>query len=151
MQQGDWQTTNGTYYDTLNPPVSCIRFIETTLQYKPEIPVDLGGDTTICGNIIILNAFVQNGTYLWQDGSSGPEYTVSGPGVYSVEVVKDHCSKSDTIVIDECPVKLWFPDAFTPNGDGLNDTFHPKGLGVEKFSMQIYDRWGVMVYETSAT
>jgi gliding motility-associated-like protein len=148
--EGGWQTTDGTYYDTLVPPVSCIRYIETTLQYKPEIPVDLGEDTTICGDILTLNAWVNGGTYLWQDGSSGSEYIVTGPGVYSVEVVKDQCSVSDTVKVDECPVKLWFPDAFTPNGDGLNDTFHPKGLGVEKFSMQIYNRWGGMVYETNA-
>jgi gliding motility-associated-like protein len=43
------------------------------------------------------------------------------------------------------------PNAFTPNGDGLNDTFRPVATGelIRQFSMVIYNRWGQMVFETS--
>ena len=41
------------------------------------------------------------------------------------------------------------PDAFTPNGDGVNDEFVAKGIYVDRFSMTIYNRWGQVIYATS--
>lgn len=41
---------------------------------------------------------------------------------------------------------IWVPNAFTPNGDGVNDFFSPKGFGVIKYQMQIFDRWGESVF-----
>jgi len=45
---------------------------------------------------------------------------------------------------------IFIPNTFTPNGDNLNDIFNIKGVGMkaEGFSMEIYDRWGTMVYST---
>lgn len=43
---------------------------------------------------------------------------------------------------------VWIPNAFTPNGDELNDRFKPLTQGVKSFRMQIFDRWGVSVFET---
>ncbi|MBC3788840.1 gliding motility-associated C-terminal domain-containing protein [Spirosoma utsteinense] len=41
------------------------------------------------------------------------------------------------------------PDAFTPNGDGLNEVFIAKGVYADRFSMTIYNRWGEVIYATS--
>jgi len=148
--QGEWHTTGGTFHDTLVSPVSCIKYIETNLSYKPAIPVNLGNDTLLCGNTIILTAFVPGGTYLWQDGSTDSKYVVTQPGEYRVFVSYNGCVNSDSVSIGECPISVSFPTAFTPNGDGLNDIFHPIGIGFEKFSMQIFNRWGTMIFETSS-
>jgi len=43
---------------------------------------------------------------------------------------------------------LWTPNAFTPNGDGLNDIFTSKGLGIKKYEMFIFDRWGNQIFHT---
>lgn len=45
---------------------------------------------------------------------------------------------------------FYAPSAFTPNGDGVNDSFIPKMFGVDptNFAMYIYDRWGNLIYET---
>ncbi|MEI6899382.1 MAG: T9SS type B sorting domain-containing protein, partial [Bacteroidota bacterium] len=125
-----------------------IRVVETNLNYKPPIAIDLGKDTTICNDIITLKAHFPGGTYLWQDGSTDSVYVVTLPGDYRVEVGYDGCTGSDSIRITKCSLVLWFPNSFTPNGDGHNDTFHPVGSGFEQFSMRIYDRWGVMLFET---
>lgn len=47
--------------------------------------------------------------------------------------------------------RLFIPNVFTPNGDGLNDVFNVKGIGVseEGFLMQIFDRWGELIYQTN--
>ncbi len=45
--------------------------------------------------------------------------------------------------------ELFFPNAFTPNGDGINDFFSPVGINLEdiEIRMYIYDRWGGLMYE----
>ncbi|MCS7073090.1 MAG: gliding motility-associated C-terminal domain-containing protein [Bacteroidia bacterium] len=45
---------------------------------------------------------------------------------------------------------IYFPTAFTPNNDGLNDEFLPKGLFLEEVDLKIFDRWGKIVYESYA-
>ena len=42
------------------------------------------------------------------------------------------------------------PSAFTPDGDGVNDIFTAKGNAVESFEMQVYDRWGGIVFESNS-
>jgi gliding motility-associated-like protein len=45
---------------------------------------------------------------------------------------------------------LYIPDAFTPNGDGLNDVFMPKGAYLESYTMDIFDRWGMHLFHSDA-
>ncbi len=58
---------------------------------------------------------------------------------------KDTTSKN---VIIEPDFTFYIPNTFTPNGDGVNDYFTGKGIGVKTFAMRIYDRWGEMIYYT---
>jgi len=59
---------------------------------------------------------------------------------------KDTTSK--TIVIGENP-SLFVPNSFTPNGDGLNDTFGAKGINVDSYYLQVFDRWGAKLFEST--
>jgi gliding motility-associated-like protein len=43
---------------------------------------------------------------------------------------------------------LFIPDAFTPTEDGLNEGFRPVGLGMVRYEMSIYNRWGEKVFES---
>ncbi|PBQ31427.1 hypothetical protein CNR22_06500 [Sphingobacteriaceae bacterium] len=52
------------------------------------------------------------------------------------------------LVVDD-EFQMYVPNAFTPNGDGLNDVFMPKGQGVYKYTLEIYNRWGQVVFETN--
>jgi gliding motility-associated-like protein len=56
-----------------------------------------------------------------------------------------------TVVIPASPETNWFfPTAFTPNNDGLNDTFGPVGnLPVVSFRLVIFDRWGIALFDTT--
>ena len=45
-------------------------------------------------------------------------------------------------------LKMYIPNAFTPNGDGLNDRFGVKGEGISGFRMVVFDRWGEVVFES---
>jgi len=43
---------------------------------------------------------------------------------------------------------IYVPNAFSPNGDGLNDTFNVLVSNVRTFSLQIFNRWGQQIYQT---
>ena len=53
----------------------------------------------------------------------------------------------------DCDIQLYIPNSFTPNGDGLNDTFWPVGLlkSVKQFNFQIFNRWGELLFESNRT
>ena len=58
----------------------------------------------------------------------------------------------DTIIktVEVKPVfTFYIPNTFTPNGDFINDRFTGKGTEITAYSMQIFDRWGEMIYETA--
>jgi gliding motility-associated-like protein len=39
------------------------------------------------------------------------------------------------------------PNTFSPNGDGMNDVYYPRGRGIERVrSLKIFNRWGQMVF-----
>ena len=48
----------------------------------------------------------------------------------------------------ESDYTFWIPNSFTPNGDGIDESFVPQGLGVESFSMLVFTRWGEEVFLT---
>jgi len=63
---------------------------------------------------------------------------------------------NDTTIISQSnivevmpPLNIYVPNAFTPNGDGINDLFGAKGDGIIEFNIQIFNRWGELVFESS--
>jgi gliding motility-associated-like protein len=45
--------------------------------------------------------------------------------------------------------RVFIPDAFSPNGDNMNDKFAPKGQFMDKSRLIIYNRWGQVLFETA--
>jgi gliding motility-associated-like protein len=43
---------------------------------------------------------------------------------------------------------IYIPNAFSPDGDGLNDIFKAKGIDIVEFKMEIFDRWGELVFKS---
>jgi gliding motility-associated-like protein len=63
-------------------------------------PIDLGGDTTLCGSAtLLLDATLSGATYVWQDGSAGPTFTVTQPGTYTVERTINGCTSGGYIKV----------------------------------------------------
>jgi gliding motility-associated-like protein len=44
---------------------------------------------------------------------------------------------------------IYIPNAFTPNGDGVNDNFKVIATGIKSFMLTIFDRWGASVFSTT--
>ncbi|WP_400191678.1 gliding motility-associated C-terminal domain-containing protein [Hymenobacter sp. B81] len=70
--------------------------------------------------------------------------------VQAVDSLGQRSALSNVACNDNCPLFL-LPNIFTPNGDGLNETFTPKVASpVTRARVQIFNRWGVQVYKGDA-
>jgi gliding motility-associated-like protein len=82
-----------------------------------------------------------------------PTYIFKGSGSEGVTLIaKNSFGCADTIsrpiVIDD-EYALYIPDAFSPNGDGINDVFQAKGAGIRSLQLQVFDRWGELMFTSS--
>ena len=75
---------------------------------------------------------------------------MSQAGNYSLTVTDKYgCTATEAVAITtkQCLFGVYFPNAFTPNGDGANDIFRPYALGnIVQFHMQVFNRWGQLVF-----
>lgn len=92
--------------------------------------------------------------YFWDDFPYNNQAIMEniGAGNYKITVTDDKgCKGTETIKVEEiecCFVS--FPNAFSPNGDGINDLFGAvSNESMVTFQMNIYNRWGQLVYTTS--
>lgn len=109
--------------------------------------------------IVIYNLSTIASSYEWslfnqwisQDSNLVYPVTDTGQFVFQLLAMNQYgCKDSTDITITVNPsFAIYFPNAFTPNENGNNDTFGPKGYGIHEFEMMIYDRWGVLVYQTN--
>ena len=96
-------------------------------------------------------------TTYWEDTNTSTSYTFFEEGIYSMKLIvisKNGCIDSisqNNIISVKAGGTFFVPNAFTPDGDNINDIFIPKHTGVlaENYSMHIYDRWGMRVFETA--
>jgi gliding motility-associated-like protein len=121
---------------------------------KPIINIDaevVFTDASWGANIVSWNWYFMN-TAQYTSVLQNPSFMYTDPGTYAVAlVVKSDKGCTDTIVrplvVGE-DYGIYVPNAFTPNADGLNDIFQPKGFGIVKYEINIFDRWGEKVYHT---
>lgn len=60
----------------------------------------------------------------------------------------DICSVSNIVKVNP-ELYMYVPNAFTPNEDGLNDSFGALGYGVKDYHLVIYNRWGQLIFESN--
>ena len=122
-----------------------------------DLPVvDLGPDTTLCGeDKLVLDAGSDGIIYAWSTGEIGQEITLFPGGRQEISVVVENvlgCISGDTMVIDPCDVAFFFrdiPTAITPNGDGANDYWKiTKIAGYSGAEIEIYSRWGTLIWKS---
>ena len=122
--------------------------------------VDLGPDSFIClhGKPVNLYNHAENipGSYRfeWSTGASAESIEVRHHGEYSLTLTNVFgCSTSESVMVKkDCYIDI--PNAFTPNGDGVNDYFFPRQMLAERltqFNMRVFNRWGQVVFETKNT
>tara|TARA_B110000211_G_C13890346_1_gene469286 strand:- start:157 stop:828 length:672 start_codon:yes stop_codon:yes gene_type:complete len=81
---------------------------------------------------------------------NNPTHTYTETGSYDVTIYVTYVGGcvyelTKTIYIGES-YELELPNAFTPNGDGLNDTFRPVYYGFTEIVLKVFDTWGTLIY-----
>ncbi|PLW95411.1 MAG: hypothetical protein C0593_14220 [Marinilabiliales bacterium] len=134
----------GIAIDENNCPVFDTAFVEV----KPSPYVYLGEDIVLeNGETITLDAGDDGTEYIWSTGETSRIIEVSEESQYWVTVFKDGCTAMDTIFIGEYMIGI--PSAFSPNGDGENETLGILGTGFELIDFVIVSRQGQTVFRTS--
>jgi gliding motility-associated-like protein len=96
-----------------------------------------------------LNTNITGYSVHWQHGAEGPTVGVQESGRYYLSISNGRCSRPDSIdVVLHRPLPYRVPNVITPNGDGKNDTFEIRELQ-ESISLQIYNRWGKLVWASA--
>ncbi len=102
---------------------------------------------------LTVHAAAGYNSYLWSNGTIRDSVLITVPGNYWVEVANaDGCTaREDFVVFDkQCVIAIYFPNTFSPNGDGKNDTYKPGVYGVpDYFRMEIFNRYGERVFMTT--
>ncbi len=112
---------------------------------------DLGRDTTLCKENDLLFGIDQNmvDEFWWNDSTGTSPRSIGSPGTYTLSAIVGGCLFSDSVVIniEDCGEAVYLPNAFSPNGDGINDTFTAHGNYHRTESLKVFDRWGGMVWD----
>jgi gliding motility-associated-like protein len=157
----------GMYSFTVTNPAGCA-FRDSALV--PDFRYSLSADflyspdenpiTGIFPTITFINLSQFATEFIWDFGSGDssdvfePQYIFPSSGTFDVQLTainqfgcKDSVTKQITI---DFFLNTFFPTAFTPDGDNINDTFNFVTTGIfdSTFEMQIFDRWGNVIYET---
>jgi gliding motility-associated-like protein len=91
-------------------------------------------------------------TITWSFGDTGGKVGRLGPGIYAVTVTSENCSLTKEFIIgegDKSECRLAFFKAFSPNGDGTNDSWEIENIQRPEFSeneIEIFNRWGQSIW-----
>ena len=132
----------------------CFTSDMVSIVFSPNPVEPSGTDTVVCfldpPHFITLDAGNPGHVYSWSNGQSVRAIDVQYEGFYDVTITSPlGCSITSTFtVIEECyGGALYVPSGFTPDNDGLNDVFKAEGENIVSFRMEIWNRWGEMIYE----
>jgi gliding motility-associated-like protein len=132
------------YCDSLYQPIFYQR------EVRPDLAIYAASDTVVRGQAIQLSAALAT-NYRW---NTGEQTTIIRPKIEESTIFTvrgwnlENCESQASIAITAIePLIIDFPTAFSPNGDGLNDSFYPntnQTIIIESFD--IYNRIGEKVY-----
>ncbi len=115
--------------------------------------------TTLEPNAQFQDNSISAATWQWNFGDGGtsnlqnPSHVYAGDtGTYNIMLVVSNSYGCFDTVYSELTVydefTFFIPNAFTPNGNELNETFGGFGSGIAAYHMLIFDRWGMLIYDT---
>jgi gliding motility-associated-like protein len=143
---------NTTYYVTGTDINGCKSIDSTVIEVNPVPSFSLPDSVVVCNGanyLLDAEASLPNCTYLWHNGATTSWLYASTPGTYWVQVENNGCIVYDSTEIIPC-TELFIPNAFTPDGDGLNDIFKVISSGdIKEFHMYVFNRWGEQIFEST--
>ncbi len=147
-------TNAGTYYATFKTNRGCDSVLFYNVK-KLKLPSSLTTSADTCLNntgSVTLRASDGFDKYLWNNAqlTTVPYLTINKTGVFTVAVNNKCGAKTDTMqVYDQCDFPIFFPNAFTPNNDFLNDVLKVPEINKNRLRrLTIFNRYGQAVFIT---
>lgn len=111
-------------------------------------------DVAVCPGITVrLGPTFPVTSILWNTGDTTAVINTTVSGTYSFIAVDEYgCTVTDAMDVQwiaSDTSRAIVPNVFSPNGDGKNDTFQVTGLAIESFEMEVYNRWGQMIFSST--
>lgn len=155
-----YPTSTTTYYVAIHQGTCTFDTLQLTVTVNPK-PILIAGtsQTIMAGSSVLLTASGTNiNFYTWTPASSLSCNTCATPIASPTENTVYHitvsnlfgCTAHDSVSINiRCEnSQVFLPNTFTPNGDGLNDVFAVRGVGLRNIvAFRIYNKWGNLVFE----
>ncbi len=150
-------------YSYTDPLTNCTNYAEENITVNPlpviEFSIDPKSTIIEYSKITFIDSTPGAVAWLWNfgDGSEAQlkdvvhEYKEIGNYNINLLVIDSLGCKNeieDQVIIDR-EYKFYIPNTFTPNNDGINDLFIVSGVGIIKFNMRIFNRWGILIFETN--
>ncbi len=151
--------SSGNYNDTLSNINGCDSIIKLAFSVLPNPIADAGADQTIFYYETTTLQGTGGNQYLWSPASLTDNPISQTPTVHPqrdtwfILTVTDAngCKDEDSVFIKVNLINtIQIPNAFSPNGDGLNDEFRPIiPANITSFILTIYNRWGEKIFEST--
>jgi len=145
--------------DSLSCNFADTAWFDVNVKITPEAEFEVADKVNIIYPVLFENTSVNGSLFEWSfgDGDSSsqvyPIHTYLDTGYYKVclTAFRDECldTTCHDVAIFQVPKNIWFPAAFTPNGDGRNDFFAVEAMGVASLKVRILNRWGELVFEST--
>ncbi len=147
----------GTYSVTATD-ASCTGTASASVVAISVAPLNLPDATGCQDSTITISAGNGYSSYLWANGDTTATTNVQAAGQYALTVTDANgCTVSGTLNVttQSCAeaeqLRVFIPNAFSPNNDGNNDKFQIFASGVVYADIKVFNRWGEKVFETNNT
>ncbi len=131
----------------------CINIDSMIVGSRPLPIINLGKDTTLClGFDLPLKVSYPGATYRWNTGSIDSFIVAKNTGLYWVEAFLNACTYRDSLIFDSknCDCNVQLPNAFSPNGDGINDYYQANISCFPKaYRFTVFNRSGQSVFNSA--
>lgn len=151
-------TNPGTYEVTMTSTTcTSTNTIKKKITIEPFQKIDLGSDITWCeGNKnseLQVELTTPNATYLWQDQSTNPFYTIREPGNYWVKVSSSCGDVSDSITVKsmECPCPVTVAPTYTGDFFSVTLDCEPSYYSTTPLIVELFDMLGRLMVHKEIT
>jgi len=133
----------------------------TTQACFDEISIDIGlgervnpdAEIRICEGInSLLEVPVAYREFNWENGDTDNTIYVDKAGEFEFNYIDENgCYQEGTFTVttDPADANVFIPNAFSPNGDGINDIFKPSATDLDDYELRIFNRWGEQMFVTT--
>ena len=142
-------------------PIRYPIFTSDNIKFE-KIKLEIWKDTTVCDKDIIdfsefTNYYIlPQKQIVWNDGVDRPQRSFPVSGRYRFTMITNCGSVNSNwinVLVDECKSSVYVPNAFSPNGDGINEAFAPHfadDYEIITWRLSVFNRWGQLVFQSES-